>query len=56
METVDLGGETRTVISGLAGLVEMADLEGRLGVFVCNMKPRKMMGIESGTMLLCASV
>ncbi|XP_052089820.1 tyrosine--tRNA ligase, cytoplasmic-like [Mytilus californianus] len=57
VETVDLGnGEERTVVSGLAGLVPMEDLQDRLGVFLCNLKPQKMRGIESKAMLMCASV
>lgn len=57
METVDLGEEgkeSRTVISGLVGLVSQEELEGRLGVFLCNLKPRKMQGVESQAMLMCA--
>ncbi|XP_063402651.1 tyrosine--tRNA ligase, cytoplasmic-like [Mytilus trossulus] len=57
VETVDLGnGDERTVVSGLAGLVPMEDLQDRLGVFLCNLKPQKMRGIESKAMLMCASV
>jgi len=56
VETVDLGEEkTRTVVSGLAGLVPMEALNGRIGVFLCNLKPQKMRGIESQAMLMCAS-
>ncbi|XP_076466905.1 tyrosine--tRNA ligase, cytoplasmic-like [Babylonia areolata] len=57
IETVDLGEDSeRTVISGLAGLVPMEELQDRLGVFLCNLKPVKMRGIESCAMLMCASV
>ncbi|XP_064628436.1 tyrosine--tRNA ligase, cytoplasmic-like [Lineus longissimus] len=57
VEEVDLGEEApRTVVSGLAGLVPMEDLQGRLGVFLCNLKPQKMRGIESKAMLMCASM
>ncbi|BFZ10261.1 hypothetical protein BsWGS_13299 [Bradybaena similaris] len=57
VETVDLGeAEPRTVISGLVGLVPKEDLQDRLGVFLCNLKPVKMRGIESKAMLMCASV
>ncbi|KAK7108880.1 tyrosine--tRNA ligase, cytoplasmic-like [Littorina saxatilis] len=57
IEMVDLGEKTpRTIISGLAGLVPMEDLQDRLGVFLCNLKPVKMRGIESCGMLMCASV
>ena len=47
--------ETRTVVSGFAGLVPMEDLEGSLAVFLCNLRPFKMRGVESRAMLLCAS-
>ena len=57
VETVDLGNdEERTVVSGLAGLVPMEQLQDRLGVFLCNLKPAKMKGVESKAMLMCASV
>ncbi|XP_059166403.1 tyrosine--tRNA ligase, cytoplasmic-like [Physella acuta] len=57
VETVDLGEEQpRTVISGLAGIVPMESLQDRLGVFLCNLKPVKMRGIESTAMLMCASI
>ena len=57
VETVDLGNdEERTVVSGLAGLVPMEQLQDRLGVFLCNLKPVKMRGVESKAMLMCASV
>jgi tyrosyl-tRNA synthetase len=57
VEEVDLGEDApRTVVSGLAGLVPMEDLQDRLGVFLCNLKPQKMRGIESKAMLMCASM
>ena len=56
VETVDLGEDApRTVVSGLAGLVEQEQLQDSLGVFVCNMKPSKMRGVLSQAMLICAS-
>lgn len=56
VETVDLGeAEPRTVVSGLAGIVPKEELEGKLGVFLCNLKPAKMKGVLSKAMLLCAS-
>lgn len=56
VETVDLGeAEPRTVVSGLAGLVPMEELDGRLGVFLCNLKAVKMRGVLSTAMLMCAS-
>lgn len=57
VEIVDLGEEApRTVVSGLAGLYPMEDLQDRMGVFLCNLKPQKMRGVESKAMLMCASV
>jgi len=56
VETVDVGeASPRTVVSGLAGLFPMDELKDRLGVFLCNLKPVKMRGIESAAMLMCAS-
>ena len=56
IETVDLGeGTERTVVSGLAGLVPLEQLQDRLGVFLCNLKPVKMRGVLSTAMLMCAS-
>ncbi|RUS69276.1 hypothetical protein EGW08_022964 [Elysia chlorotica] len=57
VETVDLGEDSgpRTVISGLNGLVPLERLDQSLGLFLCNLKPVKMRGIESQAMLMCAS-
>lgn len=56
VETVDFGESSpRTVVSGLSGLFPMEQLQDRLGVFLCNLKPVKMRGIESSAMLMCAS-
>ena len=56
VETVELGeDEPRTIVSGLVGLVPIEQLQGSLGLFLCNLKPRKMKGVESNGMLLCAS-
>ena len=62
VETVDFGpsgaegeeGERRTIVSGLVGRVSIEQLQILLAVFVCNLKPVKMRGIESQGMLLCA--
>ncbi|XP_075245920.1 tyrosine--tRNA ligase, cytoplasmic-like isoform X2 [Convolutriloba macropyga] len=55
VETVDFGnGEERTVVSGLVGRVPTDHLQDLSAVFVCNLKPQKMRGIESQAMLLCA--
>ena len=53
--TLDIGGgETRTVVSGIAKWYNPEDMPGRTGVLVKNLPPRKMMGQESCGMLLSA--
>lgn len=52
--TVDLGFETRTIVSGLAKSYAPEDLIGKTVVVVTNLAPRKMRGIESNGMLLAA--
>ncbi len=49
---LDLGTETRTVLSGLAKHYDPATLVGTQVVLVSNLKPRKIFGIESQGMLL----
>ena len=50
--TLDIGGETRTVFSGIKSSYNAADLEGRLTVLVANLAPRKMrFGISEGMVL-----
>ena len=50
--TLDLGGETRTVFSGIKSSYQSSDLEGRLTVLVANLAPRKMrFGISEGMVL-----
>ena len=39
-----LFSEPRTVVSGLADYVPLEELEGRLVVMMCNLKPVKMRG------------
>jgi methionyl-tRNA synthetase len=52
---VDIGLETRTIVGGIGKAYEPAELIGRMVVVVANLAPRKLMGIESHGMLLCAS-
>ncbi|MEE8306389.1 MAG: methionine--tRNA ligase subunit beta, partial [Gammaproteobacteria bacterium] len=53
--SLDMGGETRQVFSGIRAAYEPADLVGRLTVAVANLKPRKMrFGVSEG-MVLAAS-
>ena len=51
---VDLGYETRQILAGVAEHFEPESLVGRRVVAVANLKPRKMMGLESQGMLLMA--
>lgn len=53
--TVSLGDETRTVVSGIAQYYKPEDLVGKHVLFVANLKPAKLMGIESQGMILAAS-
>merc|ERR1711976_896564 len=56
VEEVDVGeGEPRTIISGLVNFVPLEEMQNRPVVVLCNLKPRKMRGIVSHGMLLCAS-
>jgi methionyl-tRNA synthetase len=53
--TLDLGGEQRTVFSGIRASYQPEQLQGRLVVMIANLAPRKMrFGVSEG-MVLCAS-
>ncbi|MDH4100647.1 MAG: methionine--tRNA ligase [Nitrospirota bacterium] len=52
---VDIGTETRQVVAGIAKAYGPDVLVGRNVVIVANLKPAKLMGIESQGMLLAAS-
>lgn len=57
LEKIDVGEpEPRTVVSGLVAYVSQEDLQDRVVLVLCNLKPQKMRGIESQAMLLCASI
>ena len=53
---VDLGSEVRVVVAGIAGTYEPEALVGRTVVIVANLKPAKLMGVESNGMVLAASL
>ncbi|MEP6994696.1 MAG: methionine--tRNA ligase [Acidobacteriota bacterium] len=53
---VDIGGETRQIVAGIAAQYEPEALVGRNVVVVANLKPAKLMGVESNGMVLAASV
>jgi methionyl-tRNA synthetase len=52
---VDLGAERRTLVAGIAEAYQPEQLVGRSIAVVANLKPAKLMGIESNGMLLAAS-
>ncbi len=53
--TLDIGsGETRTVLSGIAKWYTPEEMKGKTVILVKNLPPRKMKGIFSEGMLLCA--
>ena len=51
---IDLGFETRTIVSGIALHYNPEDIIGRQVVVVVNLAPRKMKGVESRGMILMA--
>jgi methionyl-tRNA synthetase len=53
---VSLGTETRQIVSGIADAYEPSSLVGRTVILVANLKPAKLMGVESNGMILAASV
>jgi methionyl-tRNA synthetase len=52
---VDLGGETRQVVAGIAESYEPQALVGKTIVLVANLKPAKLMGVESNGMVLAGA-
>ena len=52
--TVQIGDETRTIVSGIANYYKPEEIIGKTVVVVSNLPPRKLRGIESQGMLLCA--
>ena len=53
---VDLGTEKRQVVAGIANRYEPEALVGKNVVIVANLKPAKLMGVESDGMILAATV
>lgn len=51
---IDDGMGGRTIVSGIAKFYEPADLIGKEVCFIANFPPRKLKGIESQGMILCA--
>ena len=52
--TLDVGAETREVVSGIAEHYAPEDIIGKQVTYLANLAPRKMRGIESAGMILMA--
>lgn len=52
--TVQIGSETRTVVSGIAKFYTPEQMVGKKVVMITNLKPAKLRGIVSEGMILCA--
>ncbi|XP_037950242.1 aminoacyl tRNA synthase complex-interacting multifunctional protein 1 [Teleopsis dalmanni] len=56
LEKIDCGeAQPRTVVSGLVKYVPIEDMQNRMVIVLCNLKPAKMRGIVSEAMVMCAS-
>ena len=53
-ETVKIGDETRSIVSGIAGSYTPEEMIGKKVVVVTNLKPAKLCGVLSEGMILCA--
>ena len=52
---VDAGSDERTIVAGIAEAYEPETLVGRTIAVVFNLKPAKLMGVESNGMVLAGS-
>ena len=52
--TLQVGSETRQILSGIAKYHTPEELIGKNVIFIANLKPRKIMGLESNGMILSA--
>ncbi|MCK4240945.1 MAG: methionine--tRNA ligase subunit beta, partial [Candidatus Atribacteria bacterium] len=52
---VDIGGEKRQLVAGIAEFYEPEELVGKSIIVVTNLAPTKIRGIESNGMLLAAT-
>lgn len=51
---VNFGAENRQVLSGIAKAYAPEEIAGKEFIFVTNLEPRQMMGMESQAMILAA--
>ncbi len=52
--TVDTGNDERTVVSGIADQYDPDELLGRKIIMLLNLEPKKIFGVMSQGMILCA--
>ena len=55
VEQIDLGDETRQIVSGIAQFYKPEELLGKKVIVVMNLKPAVLRGVESQGMILCAA-
>jgi aminoacyl tRNA synthase complex-interacting multifunctional protein 1 len=56
LEKIDCGEPNpRTVVSGLVKFVPIEQMQNRMVIILCNLKPAKMRGVTSEAMVMCAS-
>lgn len=56
LEKIDCGEPNpRTVVSGLVRFVPIEEMQDRMVIVLCNLKPAKMRGVTSEAMVMCAS-
>lgn len=53
---IDIGKEKRQILAGISKYYEPKELVGTNLVIITNLEPKKMMGLESQGMILCAEV
>jgi methionyl-tRNA synthetase len=53
--TIDTGIDQRTIVSGIAEHYKPEEIVGRKILMIVNLEPRKIKGIESRGMILCAT-
>ena len=54
VEQIDLGSEVRQIVSGISKYYKPEEMVGKQVVVITNLKPRKLKGVESNGMILCA--
>lgn len=50
---IDIGGEVRQIVSGIAKIIKPEDFVGKKVIVVTNLKPAIIRGVESQGMVLC---